>query len=615
MSKRSGAFNNYQVIMLISEGASSRVYLALHKVLNIEVSLKLIPVNTELNPSKNEQNIQKSNVNEISTIQTEKEPKIERQIIFHNTEMKSNEKLNNNQEMTYNEQFAHSMKEFSSIKAISKCDMKSISNDDGNPHNNCYEENQIPEMNELTSESIILRSLTHNNVISFFDAFFVDSSELGGLEKDFSNYCTNGDDAKFPSMFYVIVLEYAGNGTIASLVNDIVAINFCSKNVSQNREKDSASIGNIRKTGQFEVNRYKLNNPQSDFYIIGENRTREFFCQIADALTYIHSTGILHRDIKAENILIDNDYNIKISDFGFAINRDAFNHSNQIELNQNDISKCELKKSENERHDISQSDGENLRKTNDVAFVGSPLYVSPEVALKITCNEVSDVWSLGVLLYYMVYGEFPFYDSNVNSILNKIVYNDVKFPQLDRVIDNQQQKEKPNSDNDFNNININTSRFDQINDLISRMLTKNWKNRITLKEIKLHPWLNEKVGFSQHIPTFVSDISVYEFLEAKGIPKQEMIDRLAEKSAEHEALYRITKKKLSEMTKRKACVGIPSTKPIRRQSLKRWSEVGIPEAPHELIRSKTGSQAKICIPKVKRRLSTGKIMQLSPAPM
>jgi len=49
-----------------------------------------------------------------------------------------------------------------------------------------------------------------------------------------------------------------------------------------------------------------------------EEKTRFYFCQLLEALTYCHSNGICHRDLKPENILLDRDGNLKISDFGLA---------------------------------------------------------------------------------------------------------------------------------------------------------------------------------------------------------------------------------------------------------------------------------------------------------
>nr|CAH7734998.1 unnamed protein product [Callosobruchus chinensis] len=128
---------------------------------------------------------------------------------------------------------------------------------------------------------------------------------------------------------------------------------------------------------------------------IDETRARKWFRQLVDAVEYCHDRGVVHRDIKCENMLMDVKWNVKLSDFGFA------------------------------RSHLRTKTGEFLLSET---YCGSYAYASPEILRGIPYQpQYADVWSMGVVLFAMVFGRLPFDDSNYRELI-KQVSNKVVFP-------------------------------------------------------------------------------------------------------------------------------------------------------------------------------------------
>ncbi|CEP14689.1 hypothetical protein [Parasitella parasitica] len=157
-------------------------------------------------------------------------------------------------------------------------------------------------------------------------------------------------------------------------------------------------------------------------------RVHKWFRQLTDAVKYCHTRGIVHRDLKLENILLDADDNVKICDFGFA----RFTQKNQyLET-----------------------------------FCGSLSYSAPEVILrkKYTGPE-TDIWSLGVILYTLLAGEYPFDDDSEIMTQRKIVQVDYEMPFY------------------FSH---------SLQDLIRNMLQAEPSNRLSIDAIIDHSWMFEE---------------------------------------------------------------------------------------------------------------------------
>jgi 5'-AMP-activated protein kinase catalytic alpha subunit len=194
-------------------------------------------------------------------------------------------------------------------------------------------------------------------------------------------------------------------------------------------------------TDIFLVNEYVSGGELFD-YIVSKGRlsadeARNFFHQIVSGVEYCHFQKIVHRDLKPENLLLDNNLNIKIADFGL---------SNLMR------------------------DGDFLRTS-----CGSPNYAAPEVISgHLYAGPEVDVWSCGVILYALLCGSLPFDDESIPNLFKKIKSGMYSLP----------------------------SHLSQLaRNLIPRMLEVDPMKRITIPEIRMHPWFQHKLPpYLRHPP-------------------------------------------------------------------------------------------------------------------
>ena len=135
------------------------------------------------------------------------------------------------------------------------------------------------------------------------------------------------------------------------------------------------------------------------------------FVDVANAIAYAHSNGVIHRDVKPENIMLGEFGETVVLDWGLAKVRD-----------QSDPMGTTLKR------EIRGLKGTNTPATVVGDVVGTPAYMSPEQANGHTdrVNERSDVWSLGAVLYEILTGKAPFRATNVEILLFQIIREDIQ---------------------------------------------------------------------------------------------------------------------------------------------------------------------------------------------
>ncbi|KAL9921513.1 salt-inducible kinase 3 isoform 2-T12 [Glossina fuscipes fuscipes] len=161
-----------------------------------------------------------------------------------------------------------------------------------------------------------------------------------------------------------------------------------------------------------------------------EPEAARVFTQLVSAVQYCHSKGVVHRDLKAENVLLDKDMNIKLADFGFS---NRYKEGNPL-----------------------------------TTWCGSPPYAAPEVFQGLEYDgPKADIWSLGVVLYALVCGALPFDGKTLLELKSRVVTGKFRIPYF---------------------------MSQDCEHLIRNMLVVEPDRRYTLKQIIKHRWLSEWIN-------------------------------------------------------------------------------------------------------------------------
>ena len=157
---------------------------------------------------------------------------------------------------------------------------------------------------------------------------------------------------------------------------------------------------------------------------------RFYAWEIVNGLENMRKFKVVHRDLKPENILLDGRYHLKISDFGDAKVIDPAQVHEKILTEELIITKPSLDKVTDELEFDSHFDEEGLPKSQDrgESFVGTPLYVTPEMLNNNIAWYATDLWAFGWILYQMAWGAPPFNGFSENQIYDKIWNRKIYFP-------------------------------------------------------------------------------------------------------------------------------------------------------------------------------------------
>lgn len=281
-------------------------------------------------------------------------------------------------------------------------------------------------------------------------------------------------------------------------------------------------------------------------------------------LEYLHYQGIIHRDIKPANLLWTSDRRVKISDFGVSY-----------------LGKPIREDDNNE--EIAEADADDLDEAIELAkTVGTPAFYAPELCdpelFDVSKNPDRplitgqiDVWALGATLYAMIFGRLPFFDVNEFAMYEKIARQEVFIPRLrlkgvenrqadsamerrtKRILRNFEELENPTrQESQEEEIAYDESRDpnkrpddileyeavdEELRDLLRRLLDKQPLKRISLKDVKRHPWVlrgitDESAWVDETDPSVQSqgrkiEVSTEEVQEA--VIGATFVDRVTEK--------------------------------------------------------------------------------------
>ena len=161
---------------------------------------------------------------------------------------------------------------------------------------------------------------------------------------------------------------------------------------------------------------------------LSEDKAFEYFIQVVNAVYYLHNNNIIHRDIKPENILIGANNKIKLCDFGWA---------------------------------------KELTLENRSTFCGTVEYMAPEIVENENYDYGVDIWSLGILLYELLYGHSPFKANNTKNVILNIKSHEFTYDDTNKNISNT------------------------CKDLIKKLLNNNPQKRYKIKDILEHPFIKK----------------------------------------------------------------------------------------------------------------------------
>lgn len=220
--------------------------------------------------------------------------------------------------------------------------------------------------------------------------------------------------------------------------------------------------------------------------------SRSAFRDAVLGLEYLHYQGIVHRDIKPANLLRTKDHRVKISDFGVSYLGKPIRDGPDSE-------------------EVSESEAVGFEEETELAkTVGTPSFYAPELCsldfnydMPVVTGQI-DVWALGVTLYCLLYARTPFTGENEFALMRRIAESDVFIPRKRLMAVDTRPSSRSNSRGHLFRFTDDRKRLphewiheqidDDLYDLLKRLFEKDPTKRITLREVKHHPWILQDIS-------------------------------------------------------------------------------------------------------------------------
>ena len=155
--------------------------------------------------------------------------------------------------------------------------------------------------------------------------------------------------------------------------------------------------------------------------ILPEEDAKFYAAEMVLANESVHEMNCIHRDLKPDNVLIDKDGHIKLSDFGLSKKLDFLIKDTKIVKNKNVMN--DYNKHLSYAEQFNEFKNMKMKKRRECAYstVGTPDYIAPEVFTQKGYGQEVDWWSLGIIMFEMMIGYPPFYSDSSTETCKKIL--------------------------------------------------------------------------------------------------------------------------------------------------------------------------------------------------